>query len=51
MNKHEAPRHRGISSLSISRPVGTLMLSSVIVVLGIFFLSKLPLDLLPSIVY
>ncbi len=42
---------KGISSLSIRRPVGTTMLTSVVVVLGLFFLSGLPLDLLPSIVY
>ena len=51
MSVKDAPRHRGISSLAIARPIGTLMLSSVIVVLGVFFLSRLPLDLLPSIVY
>ncbi|MGH7443556.1 MAG: efflux RND transporter permease subunit, partial [Longimicrobiales bacterium] len=42
---------RGISSLAIRRPIGTLMISSVVLVLGVFFLSKLPLDLLPTIVY
>lgn len=51
-----APRkdHRsrsGISSWSIIRPVGTLMLSSVVIVLGLFYLQRLPLDLLPPIVY
>ncbi len=51
MSQKDAPRHRGISSLAIARPVGTLMLSSVLIVLGIFFLSRLPLDLLPTIVY
>jgi len=45
-----APR-RGISSWSIRRPIGTIMLSSVVVVLGLFFLGRLPVDLLPSIVY
>jgi CzcA family heavy metal efflux pump len=43
--------HRGLPSLSIRRPVGTVMLTSVVVVLGFFFLGKLPLDLLPSITY
>jgi CzcA family heavy metal efflux pump len=43
--------HRGLSSLSIRRPVGTVMLTSVVIVLGFFFLGKLPLDLLPSITY
>lgn len=41
----------GVPSWSIRRPIGTIMLSSVIIVLGFFFLSGLPLDLLPSIVY
>ena len=44
-------RYRGISSWSIRRPIGTLMLTSVVLVLGGFFLSGLPLDLLPNIVY
>ena len=50
--KRRAPREgRGLSSLAITRPVGTMMLTAVAVVLGGFFLSGLPLDLLPSIVY
>ncbi|HEX6589525.1 MAG TPA: efflux RND transporter permease subunit [Longimicrobiales bacterium] len=43
--------HRGIASWAIRRPIGTLMVSTVAVVLGLFFLSQLPLDLLPNIVY
>lgn len=43
--------HRGLSSWSIRRPVGTLTLASVVVVLGLFFQNRLPLDLLPPIVY
>src|SRR5690606_37992104 len=43
--------HRGLSSLAIRRPIGTAMLTSVVLVLGFFFLSGLPLDLLPTIVY
>jgi CzcA family heavy metal efflux pump len=43
--------HKGLSSLAIRRPVGTVMLTSVVLVLGVFFLSGLPLDLLPSFVY
>ena len=45
------PKRGGLASLAIRRPVGTMMLTSVVVVLGIFFASGLPLDLLPSIVY
>lgn len=44
-------RHRGLASASIRRPVGTVMLASVVLVLGLYFLSGLPLDLLPNIVY
>jgi CzcA family heavy metal efflux pump len=44
-------RKGGLPSLAIRRPVGTLTLTSVVVVLGLFFASGLPLDLLPSIVY
>ncbi|MDT8367768.1 MAG: efflux RND transporter permease subunit [Longimicrobiales bacterium] len=50
----DSPRrddHRGIASWSIRRPVGTLTLASVVVVLGFFFVNRLPLDLLPPIVY
>jgi hydrophobe/amphiphile efflux-1 (HAE1) family protein len=43
--------YRGLPSLAIRRPVGTVMLTSVVIVLGFFFLGKLPLDLLPSITY
>ncbi|MBA2573094.1 MAG: efflux RND transporter permease subunit [Gemmatimonadetes bacterium] len=47
-----APRvRRNLSSLAIRRPIGTLMLTSVIFVLGFFYLSRLSVDLLPSIVY
>ena len=44
-------RHRSLPSFCIRRPVGTIMLTSVVLVLGIFFLSGLPVDLLPSIIY
>jgi len=44
-------RYRGLPSLAIRRPVGTIMLTSVVVVLGVLYLGRLPLDLLPTIVY
>ena len=44
-------KEAGLPSFSIRRPIGTAMLTSVIIVLGFFYLGKLPLDLLPSIVY
>jgi len=45
------PVHRGLPSLAIRRPVGTLCVTSVVVVLGVFYVQRLPLDLLPQIVY
>ncbi len=48
---NQKPRRRGLPSLAIGRPIGTLMATSVVLVLGFFFLARLPLDLLPSIVY
>ncbi len=42
---------KGLPSLSIKRPVGTVMITSVVLVLGLYFLGGLPLDLLPTIVY
>ncbi|HEX6693292.1 MAG TPA: efflux RND transporter permease subunit [Longimicrobiales bacterium] len=44
-------KRKGLPSLSIVRPVGTVMLTLVLLVLGLFYLGGLPLDLLPSIVY
>lgn len=44
-------RWSGVASWSIRRPVGTLMLTAVILVLGAMFITRLPLDLLPRIVY
>ncbi len=45
-----APR-RGLPSVAIARPIGTVALWSVVVVLGAFYVTRLPLDLLPQIVY
>ena len=42
---------RGVASLAIYRPVGTVAISTVVVVLGLFYLSRLSIDLLPQIVY
>ncbi|HUF26169.1 MAG TPA: efflux RND transporter permease subunit [Gemmatimonadaceae bacterium] len=44
-------KHRGPSSWSISRPVGTVMLTLVVLVIGAVMTARLPLDLLPKIVY
>lgn len=45
------PKRRGISSWAISRPIGTLMLTSTLLVLGLVYVGRLPVDLLPRIVY
>ncbi|QRO00627.1 efflux RND transporter permease subunit [Archangium violaceum] len=47
----ERGRRGGLSALAVRRPVGTLMLAATVVVLGLFFLFRLPVDLLPSITY
>lgn len=40
-----------ISAISIRRHVGTLMLTLAVLVMGFFFVNRLPVDLLPSITY
>ncbi|MEG3846711.1 efflux RND transporter permease subunit [Microcoleus sp. herbarium19] len=40
-----------ISATAIRRHIGTLMLTLAIVVVGIFYITQLPVDLLPSITY
>jgi hydrophobe/amphiphile efflux-1 (HAE1) family protein len=47
----DTARGRGIAALAIRRPVGTLALTSIVIVLGLFFLQRLPVDLLPEIAY
>ena len=47
----EGHKHRGLSSLSIKRPIGVLAAASVVVVIGLFYAGQLPLDLLPQIIY
>src|SRR5690606_1464957 len=47
MNK----RRSGLPSLAIGRPIGTLALAAVIIGLGLFVSRRLPIDLLPQIVY
>ncbi|MGY6519104.1 MAG: efflux RND transporter permease subunit [Lysobacteraceae bacterium] len=44
-------RTGGLAGLAIRRPVGTLALASVVLVLGLFFLGRLPIDLLPQVEY
>ncbi|MEM7554922.1 MAG: efflux RND transporter permease subunit [Cyanobacteria bacterium P01_A01_bin.84] len=40
-----------ISATSISRHIATLMLTIAVVVIGIFYVNRIPVDLLPSITY
>ena len=40
-----------ISGVSIRQHIGTLMLTLTVVILGVFFILRLPVDLLPSITY
>lgn len=40
-----------ISSISIRQHIGTLMLTLAIMVVGVFYITQLPVDLLPSITY
>ncbi|MEA5557471.1 efflux RND transporter permease subunit [Nodularia spumigena] len=40
-----------ISTISIRRHIGTLMLALAVLVMGVFFMIKIPVDLLPSITY
>lgn len=42
-------RPGGFVAAAIRRPVGTLAMASVVVVLGLFFVDRLPIDLLPQV--
>ncbi|MEP7383468.1 MAG: efflux RND transporter permease subunit, partial [Gemmatimonadota bacterium] len=42
---------RGISSWAISHPIGTVMLTLTLLVLGVVYIGRVPVDLLPRIVY
>lgn len=45
------PPNTSLSGLSIRRHIGTAMLTLMVIVLSVFFLLRLPVDLLPSITY
>jgi CzcA family heavy metal efflux pump len=47
----DAERAGRLSAWAIARPIGSIALALVIVVLGLFYAGRLPLDLLPQIVY
>jgi multidrug efflux pump subunit AcrB len=44
-------RYTGISSASIRRPVGTIAIATLVIVIGFFMLERLPVDLLPQLNY
>jgi hydrophobe/amphiphile efflux-1 (HAE1) family protein len=44
-------RRRGLPSWSIRRPIGTVMLTATLLILGLVFVGRLPVDLLPAIEY
>jgi multidrug efflux pump subunit AcrB len=45
------PSGFSLSTLSIRRHIGVLMLTLTVIILGVFFITQLPVDLLPSITY
>jgi hypothetical protein len=47
----DTAERRGLAALAIRRPVGTMAIASVVIVMGLFFLQRLPVDLLPTIAY
>lgn len=51
MSDERQPQRRSLANTAIRRPVGTLALASVVFVLGLFFIDRLPVDLLPHIEY
>lgn len=51
MRETATDNKRGIANRCIQRPVGTLAIASVVFVLGLFFIDRLPIDLLPAVEY
>jgi multidrug efflux pump subunit AcrB len=51
MTQNVRPKGFSFSSIAIRRHIGTLMLTLSVIVIGIFFISSLQVDLLPSITY
>ena len=43
--------HRGVASWSIKRPIGTVMITATVLILGLVFIGRIPVDLLPAIEY
>jgi len=46
---HQSPT--SISAIAIRRHIGTMMLALAVIVIGVFYITQLPVDLLPSITY
>ena len=52
MSKYDTThQERGIASWSIRRPIGTIMLTATLLILGSVFVGRIPVDLLPAISY
>src|SRR5687767_15622142 len=51
LHPHVPERQRGLPSWAIRRPIGTVMLTATLLVLGMVFVGRLPVDLLPTIEY
>jgi multidrug efflux pump subunit AcrB len=51
MTTNAKPTGFSLSAISIRRHIGTLMLTLAVIVIGVFFISTLQVDLLPSITY
>ncbi|WP_404788526.1 efflux RND transporter permease subunit [Altericista sp. CCNU0014] len=51
MTNNAKPTGFSLSAISIRRHIGTLMLTLAVIVMGVFFISTLQVDLLPSITY
>jgi hydrophobe/amphiphile efflux-1 (HAE1) family protein len=41
--------YRGVTHASIRRPIGTLAIASIVLVMGLFFIDRLPVNLLPEV--
>src|SRR5688500_9269620 len=51
LHPHVPERQRGLPSWAIRRPIGTVMLTATLLILGLVFVGRLPVDLLPQIEY
>ncbi|MEM1081306.1 MAG: efflux RND transporter permease subunit [Pseudomonadota bacterium] len=43
--------YRGLTHSAIRRPIGTVSIAAVVLVMGLFFVDRLPVNLLPEVVY